>query len=198
MGPERIHHSSHHFATQSSHSVDRAGWQAKMASIEFGYHDVMRTSPIVSWQLEFRNLLLSSFLLLSSSLNCFLRFSDAGPMVSILLLSPFCLFCQDNDPPDRKADTHEKPRRLFAFQEQMVRPTESGLQLQNNMRQLFFFFFLLSTNFLTVRACLFQQNFFFCNGSVRNFCGSPPGACKSTVQHHSKRTHRAWKTKAHP
>ena len=24
-------------------SVDRAGWQAKMASIEFGYHDVMCT-----------------------------------------------------------------------------------------------------------------------------------------------------------
>ena len=35
IGPMRIHHSSHHFATQSSHSVDRAGWQAKMASIEF-------------------------------------------------------------------------------------------------------------------------------------------------------------------
>ena len=35
MGPVRIHHSSHHFATQPSHSVDRAGWQAKMASIEF-------------------------------------------------------------------------------------------------------------------------------------------------------------------
>ena len=29
--PVRIHH----FATQSIHSVDRAGWQAKMASIEF-------------------------------------------------------------------------------------------------------------------------------------------------------------------
>ena len=35
MGPVRIHHHSHHFATQSSHFVDRAGWQAKMASIEF-------------------------------------------------------------------------------------------------------------------------------------------------------------------
>ena len=34
MGPVRIHHSSHHFATQSSHFVDRAGWQVKMASIE--------------------------------------------------------------------------------------------------------------------------------------------------------------------
>ena len=31
MGPVRIRHSSH--ATQSSHSVDRAGWQSKMASI---------------------------------------------------------------------------------------------------------------------------------------------------------------------
>ena len=31
----RIRHRSHHFATQSSHCVDRAGWQAKIASIEF-------------------------------------------------------------------------------------------------------------------------------------------------------------------
>ena len=30
-----VRHRSHHFATQSSHFVDRAGWQAKMASIEF-------------------------------------------------------------------------------------------------------------------------------------------------------------------
>ena len=30
----RIRHSSHEFATQSSHSVDLAGWHAKMASIE--------------------------------------------------------------------------------------------------------------------------------------------------------------------
>ena len=35
MRPVRIRHSSHHFATQSSHFVDRAGWQAKMASIAF-------------------------------------------------------------------------------------------------------------------------------------------------------------------
>ena len=34
MGPVRIRHSSHHFGWQSSHSVDLAGWQAKMASIE--------------------------------------------------------------------------------------------------------------------------------------------------------------------
>ena len=33
-GPVRLHHSSHHFGWQSSHSVDLAGWQAKMASIE--------------------------------------------------------------------------------------------------------------------------------------------------------------------
>ena len=31
----RIRHSSHEIATQSSHSVDRAVWQAKMASSEF-------------------------------------------------------------------------------------------------------------------------------------------------------------------
>ena len=34
MGHVRISHSSHHFATQASRSVDLAGWQAKMASIE--------------------------------------------------------------------------------------------------------------------------------------------------------------------
>ena len=34
IGPVRIRHSSHHFGWQSSHSVDLAGWQAKMASIE--------------------------------------------------------------------------------------------------------------------------------------------------------------------
>ena len=35
MGPVRKRHYSHLFATQSSHFVDRAGWQAKMASIGF-------------------------------------------------------------------------------------------------------------------------------------------------------------------
>ena len=34
MGPARIGRTSHEFATQSSHSVDLAGCQAKMASIE--------------------------------------------------------------------------------------------------------------------------------------------------------------------
>ena len=34
MGPVRIRHSSHDFGWQSGHSVDLAGWQAKMASIE--------------------------------------------------------------------------------------------------------------------------------------------------------------------
>ena len=34
MGPVGIRHSSHDFQWQSSHSVDLAGWQAKMASIE--------------------------------------------------------------------------------------------------------------------------------------------------------------------
>ena len=45
MGDVRIRHSSHDFGWQSSHSVDLAGWQAKMAS-KFGYYDVMRTRPI--------------------------------------------------------------------------------------------------------------------------------------------------------
>ena len=35
MGHVRMCHSSHQIATQSSHFVDRDGWQAKMASIEF-------------------------------------------------------------------------------------------------------------------------------------------------------------------
>ena len=34
IGPVLIRHRSHHFATQSSHFVDRAGWQAKMDSDE--------------------------------------------------------------------------------------------------------------------------------------------------------------------
>ena len=34
MGPVRIRYSSHDFTTQSTQSLDRAGWQAKMASIE--------------------------------------------------------------------------------------------------------------------------------------------------------------------
>ena len=34
MGPVRIRHSSDGLGWQSSHSVDLAGWQAKMASIE--------------------------------------------------------------------------------------------------------------------------------------------------------------------
>ena len=46
MGPVRIRHGSHEIATQPSHSVDRAESQAKMASIEFGYHDVMHTGTI--------------------------------------------------------------------------------------------------------------------------------------------------------
>ena len=34
MGPVRIRHTSHDFGWQFRHSVDLAGWQAKMASIE--------------------------------------------------------------------------------------------------------------------------------------------------------------------
>ena len=37
MGPVRIRHSSRDFATQASHSMDLAGWQAKMASIEISH-----------------------------------------------------------------------------------------------------------------------------------------------------------------
>ena len=47
MGPVRIHYSSHHFATQASHFVDRSGWQAKMASIEFWIQWRNAHSPIV-------------------------------------------------------------------------------------------------------------------------------------------------------
>ena len=47
MGLVRRHQSSHVIATQPGHFVDRTGWQAKMASIDFGCHDVMHTAPIV-------------------------------------------------------------------------------------------------------------------------------------------------------
>ena len=47
LKPVRIRHRSHHFATQCSHFVDRAGWQAKMASIEFCIlYGIMRMVPI--------------------------------------------------------------------------------------------------------------------------------------------------------
>ena len=51
MGPVRIRHCSHHFATQSSHTVDRAGWQAKMASIEFWipWHNVHKPHRAMLW-----------------------------------------------------------------------------------------------------------------------------------------------------
>ena len=46
MGPVRVI-VAHDFGWQSSHSVDlRVGWQAKWLPLKFGYHDVMRTSPI--------------------------------------------------------------------------------------------------------------------------------------------------------
>ena len=37
--------SSHEVATQTSHFVDRDGWQAKWLPLNFGYHVVMRTAP---------------------------------------------------------------------------------------------------------------------------------------------------------
>ena len=43
----RIRHSSHNFATQPSHSLDRAG-KPKWLPLNFGYHGVMRTGPIAS------------------------------------------------------------------------------------------------------------------------------------------------------
>ena len=46
MRPLRTLHSFHDFATQSSHSVDLAGWQAKWLPLKSGYHDEMCTSPI--------------------------------------------------------------------------------------------------------------------------------------------------------
>ena len=54
MGRMRMCCRSHHFATQSSHFVDGAGWQAKMASVEFwipwrnahGRHCVSNFNPL--------------------------------------------------------------------------------------------------------------------------------------------------------
>ena len=45
-GAVRIRHSSHGFGWQSSHSVDSLGGKPKRLPLKFGYHDVMRTSPI--------------------------------------------------------------------------------------------------------------------------------------------------------
>ena len=42
IGLMRIRHSSYEFATQSSHSVDQSGCQAKIASIEI---DLLRIIP---------------------------------------------------------------------------------------------------------------------------------------------------------
>ena len=53
MGPVRIRHWAHPVLPpiQSSHFVDRAGWQAKMASIGFWTdHCVMHTRP--HWQVS--------------------------------------------------------------------------------------------------------------------------------------------------
>ena len=47
MGPVRIRHSSHDFATQPSHSVDRAGGKPKWLPLNIGYHDVTHRSPIL-------------------------------------------------------------------------------------------------------------------------------------------------------
>ena len=54
-GPMPIYQSSHNIATQSSHSVDRAGWQDKMASIEFwiqwrrNVHAPLYVSTVDNW-----------------------------------------------------------------------------------------------------------------------------------------------------
>ena len=56
MGPVQIHHNSHHFAIQFSHSVDLARWQAKMASIEIwipwrdAHKPRLPPSPVDLWR----------------------------------------------------------------------------------------------------------------------------------------------------
>ena len=44
--PMCIRHRSHHFAAQSNHFVDRAGWQPKWLPLKCGYRDLMRAAPI--------------------------------------------------------------------------------------------------------------------------------------------------------
>ena len=44
QGSVRVRYRSHEIATQSSHFVDRAGWQAKMASNELWMNDAFRPS----------------------------------------------------------------------------------------------------------------------------------------------------------
>ena len=48
MGPVRIGHRSHHFATQSSHLWMELGGKPKGLPLNFGYHDVMRTVPVMA------------------------------------------------------------------------------------------------------------------------------------------------------
>ena len=51
MGPVRIRHSSHHFATGSPVILwIQLGGKPKWLPLKFGYHDVMRTSSIVHLQ----------------------------------------------------------------------------------------------------------------------------------------------------
>ena len=58
-GPVQVRHGSHWLATLSSHSLDRAGEQAKWLPLNFGYHDEMRTSPQLCTHTPLRALLLS-------------------------------------------------------------------------------------------------------------------------------------------
>ena len=47
IGHVHIRHRSHDFATQPSHFVDIAGWQAELLPLNFAYNDVMHTVPIL-------------------------------------------------------------------------------------------------------------------------------------------------------
>ena len=61
MGPVLIRHRSQEIATQPWHSVDRAGWQVEMASIEFWFPWRVRMAPVeiialpvMQWENEWR------------------------------------------------------------------------------------------------------------------------------------------------
>ena len=50
MGPVRIRHSSHHFATQPSHLCIELGGKPKWLPWNFGYHDVIRIGYRLRWR----------------------------------------------------------------------------------------------------------------------------------------------------
>ena len=93
MGPVRIRHSSHNFGWQSSHSVDLAGWQAKMASIEIWIP--WRNAHKPHLDLPFARVFSSFLVSFQSLLRCVVSFTTISSpwftiekLSTVLLLAP--------------------------------------------------------------------------------------------------------------